>query len=125
MTYYEEVVHDERDKLYGPTIVRSKGDPNVVLTGPIDLPEAEAEPADPELETVAPDAPPAENGENTENTKPGNTEPTAPTAPPKSGAGSGRDEWVAYAAAIGVEVDPEASRDEIIAAVESHNSTEA
>lgn len=38
--------------------------------------------------------------------------------PPRSGAGSGRDAWAAYAAARGLEVSPDAGRDEIVAAVD-------
>jgi hypothetical protein len=40
------------------------------------------------------------------------------TEPPRSGAGSGRDAWVAYAGAQGVEVTDDMTRDDIIAAVE-------
>lgn len=39
--------------------------------------------------------------------------------PPKSGAGSGREEWAAYAAERGVQVEADDSRDDIIAAVEA------
>jgi hypothetical protein len=39
-------------------------------------------------------------------------------APPRAGKGSGRDEWVAYAESVGVEVTDDMTRDEIIAAVE-------
>lgn len=45
---------------------------------------------------------------------------SGPTLPPKSGAGSGRDAWVAYAEANGVAIAPDASRDVVIAAVEAH-----
>lgn len=44
-----------------------------------------------------------------------------PTEPPRSGAGSGRDAWVAYAAARGLEVADDASRDQIITAVDKAN----
>jgi len=37
--------------------------------------------------------------------------------PPRSGRGSGRDKWAAYAEANGVEIDAEADRDAIIIAV--------
>jgi len=37
--------------------------------------------------------------------------------PAESGKGSGMDKWVAYAAAHEVEIDPESSKDDIIAAV--------
>lgn len=40
-------------------------------------------------------------------------------APPRAGKGSGRDEWAAYAASLGVDVDDDAGRDDIIAAVEA------
>lgn len=41
-----------------------------------------------------------------------------PAAPPRAGKGSGRDEWAAYAAELGLAVGPDASRDDIIAAVD-------
>lgn len=51
------------------------------------------------------------------------TEPTpAPevgAVPPRSGAGSARDAWAVYAANNGVEVDAEASREDIIAALDT------
>lgn len=40
-------------------------------------------------------------------------------APPRSGKGSGRDEWAAYAAAHGVDVEDGQSRDDIVAALEA------
>jgi hypothetical protein len=39
-------------------------------------------------------------------------------APPRAGKGSGRDEWAAYAESVGLDVDDDMTRDEIIAAVE-------
>jgi hypothetical protein len=39
------------------------------------------------------------------------------SAPPKSGKGSGRDAWAEYAEALGVTVDHDANRDDIIAAL--------
>lgn len=39
--------------------------------------------------------------------------------PPKAGRGSGKEAWAAYAEAKDVEFDADASRDEIIAAVEA------
>ncbi len=39
--------------------------------------------------------------------------------PPKSGAGSSAPAWVAYAAASGVPVKPDAKRDDVIAACEA------
>lgn len=41
--------------------------------------------------------------------------------PPTAGKGSGRDQWAAYAATVGVEVSDNASRDDIIAAVDARN----
>lgn len=38
--------------------------------------------------------------------------------PPRAGKGSGRNEWAAYAASLGIVVDPAATRDDIIAAVD-------
>lgn len=39
--------------------------------------------------------------------------------PPKGGPGSGMDAWLAYAKKAGVEVPADASRDDVIAAVEA------
>lgn len=44
--------------------------------------------------------------------------------PPRSGRGSGRDAWAAYAAARGLDVPDDASRDEIIAAVDEADAPE-
>lgn len=44
---------------------------------------------------------------------------TLATEPPRGGAGSGKDAWLAYAAAVGVEVDDDADRDAVIAAVDA------
>lgn len=44
--------------------------------------------------------------------------PVDAVAPPRAGRGSGRDEWAAYAAELGLAVGPDASRDDIIAAVD-------
>ena len=69
-------------------------------------------------EPTAEDAPDPEGDEPTA----GNAdEGETPEAPPTSGAGSGRDEWAAYAEQIGVTVDPEWSRDQIRDAVEAHS----
>lgn len=43
----------------------------------------------------------------------------APDRPPTSGSGSGRDAWVAYAVAQGVEVADDMDRGAIIAAVDA------
>lgn len=45
-------------------------------------------------------------------------EESAASPPPRRGAGSGKEEWAQYAEAQGVEVPEDASRDEIIAAVD-------
>lgn len=42
---------------------------------------------------------------------------TATTVPPLNGAGSGRDEWAAYAQAMGVAITEEMTRAEIVRAV--------
>ena len=44
---------------------------------------------------------------------------SAEAPPARSGAGSGKDKWVAYAEANGVTVDDDATRDDVIAAVEA------
>lgn len=43
----------------------------------------------------------------------------APEEPPRAGEGSGRDVWAAHAAAVGVEHEEDASRADIIAAVDA------
>ena len=43
-------------------------------------------------------------------------------APPRAGRGSGRDAWAAYAASRGVDVPGDASREDIIAAVDAADS---
>ncbi len=49
-------------------------------------------------------------------------DPTPPDpeipVPPRGGPGSAAPAWRAYATAVGVEVDPDASRDDVIAALE-------
>lgn len=56
------------------------------------------------------------------------TEPVAdaesgPVAPPRGGAGSGIDEWRTYAVdVLGLDVDDDATRDDIIAAVDEHTA---
>lgn len=42
--------------------------------------------------------------------------------PPRAGRGSGKEAWAEYATGLGVEFDPEASRDDIIAAVDASRS---
>lgn len=43
----------------------------------------------------------------------------APEEPPRAGEGSGRDVWAAHAAAVGVAHEEDASRADIIAAVDA------
>lgn len=47
-------------------------------------------------------------------------EPVVPalSEPPRSGKGSGADVWRVYAEALGVRVDPDAGRDDIVAAID-------
>lgn len=42
-----------------------------------------------------------------------------PARPPESGPGSSRDHWAEYAQSLGVDVDPDATRADIIAAVDA------
>jgi hypothetical protein len=49
----------------------------------------------------------------------GADEAAASEAPPRAGRGSGRDEWAAYASSLGVAFDDDATRDEIVAAVDA------
>ena len=47
-------------------------------------------------------------------------ETEAPAEPPRSGRGSGIDAWRAYATAIGLGIDPDMTRDDIIDAVDEY-----
>ena len=47
----------------------------------------------------------------------------APEAPPRSGAGSGRAAWAAYADALGFEIPDNMVRDDIIALVEDDQAS--
>lgn len=47
---------------------------------------------------------------------PNSTTGTADGPPPQSGKGSSKDAWTDYATANGVDVDPDGTRDDIIAA---------
>lgn len=54
-----------------------------------------------------------------------NPEPNpAPAAeePPRGGEGSGREAWAAYATAIGAAFNEDASREDVIAAVDAHKA---
>lgn len=42
-----------------------------------------------------------------------------PSPPPKGGPGSGKDAWVAYAAASNVDIDGAETRDDIVAALDA------
>jgi len=44
-------------------------------------------------------------------------EPAEPVRPAESGPGSAKEKWLAYAASKGVEVSPDAAKEEIVAAV--------
>jgi hypothetical protein len=48
----------------------------------------------------------------------GTASAAGPSAPPKVGRGSGRSEWAAYAADLGVKVTPDMKREDIIQQVE-------
>lgn len=50
--------------------------------------------------------------------------PVVDEVPPKSGKGSGKEAWVAYAEQHRIDVDPDATREEVIEAVESATPTE-
>jgi hypothetical protein len=49
-------------------------------------------------------------------------EPDSGGEPPRSGKGSSTEAWQKYAASLGVEVPEDASRDDIVAAVDAHNA---
>lgn len=44
--------------------------------------------------------------------------------PPRNGKGSGLVAWIEYAESIGVDVDEDASRDDVIASVDAHNAAD-
>jgi len=53
------------------------------------------------------------------------TEPApAPTAeePPRGGEGSGREAWTTYATSLGITFAEDATREDVIAAVDAHNA---
>ena len=52
----------------------------------------------------------------------GADEPDSGGEPPRSGKGSSTEAWQKYAASLGVEVPEDASRDDIVAAVDVHNA---
>lgn len=64
---------------------------------------------------VDPSAPPVEEVEP----EPKVESETVDGEPPRGGPGSGRDEWVAYAASLDIEVTDDMTRDDIIAAVDA------
>jgi hypothetical protein len=49
-------------------------------------------------------------------------EPDSGGEPPRSGKGSSTEAWQRYAASLGVTVPEDASRDDIVAAVDAHNA---
>lgn len=51
-----------------------------------------------------------------------NADPVGPVRPPLGGAGSGHDEWLAYAKALDLELPEDATRADIIAAVDRAES---
>jgi hypothetical protein len=55
----------------------------------------------------------------------GGEAPNADAPPPRHGKGSGREAWSAFAAGHGVQVENDASRDDIIAALEAAGVVEA
>lgn len=57
-------------------------------------------------------------GSDTETPEP-TADATAGEPPPKAGRGSNREAWVAYAQASGVQVDDDASRDDVVAALDA------
>jgi hypothetical protein len=50
--------------------------------------------------------------------------PVVDEVPPKTGKGSSREAWVAYAEQHRIDIDPEAPRKDVIAAVEAATPTE-
>lgn len=49
-------------------------------------------------------------------------QPEDPQAPPKTGAGSGRDKWVAYAEELGVTIEAGIGKHDIIKAIADHQT---
>lgn len=91
---FEEVVIDEHDRLYGPTLRRVR---------PSELAGA-----------GYPPAPESDSGDEPA-TSPDASEPDP--APPKNAS---RDVWADYAETLGITVPTSAGRDEIIVLVEKH-----
>ena len=50
------------------------------------------------------------------------THPGVPVRPPLGGPGSSRRDWATYATALGFDVDPDATRDEIVAMIDDQDS---
>lgn len=84
------------------------------LGGPVDLRFRRDDFATPEGE----DAPNLREGEQATPTVVGEV-------PPRTGKGSGADAWAEFAAANGVAVDPDASKDEIIGVLEARGVVQA
>jgi hypothetical protein len=91
---FVEVVIDEHDRLYGPTLRRVRPSELLAPDGPAD---------------------PESNSGNDPAPSPGPSEPEP--APPRNAS---RDVWADYAETLGITVPTSAGRDEIITLVEKH-----
>jgi hypothetical protein len=95
---------------------------HVILQHPVTLQPEHFGPGDdvPEWAAQRITAPGLWEGEDDSSPSPaGRLAPTAAESePPRSGAGSSRAAWAAYAQSAGVDFDESATRDEIIAAVD-------
>lgn len=110
--------------------------PSVWATEPEPAPEADAQDEE-SSEVPEPPAPPDEPPMTGDAWNPISETDEAPAAepvvaresiiveaeePPRTGKGSGTEEWRAYAEALGIDVPEDASRDQIIELVDSHQS---
>jgi hypothetical protein len=110
----EGVVYVTRDHGASPPLVLRAGDivPKGVTVGEHLLStRAAPKPTEPPTEPPAPVQAPADPAG-----EPGDSDP--PVEPPSSGKGATKVAWAAYAVGLGIEPKPDASREDIIAAVD-------
>lgn len=67
----------------------------------------------------SPSPAPVPNPEPSANPEPN---PAPAEEPPRNGPGSGREAWAAHATALGIDTAEDATRDDIIAAVDAHTA---
>lgn len=96
-------------------------EPTVTIVMQNVAPNAESVPPEaPETPPSVGDEPPADGSASAEEPAPESGD-DIPEAPPRAGRGASKDAWAKYAEARGVTVPADASRDDIIAAVDAAN----